>query len=108
MLALQAEGGLWRQVLDAPGSAPELTVTAMSLAALDVAASSRWLAADLAGPAIQRGWAAIAQRGAGEGGFTAVCASTPAGPTLAFYLERPMVTGRDDRAAALVLLAALT
>lgn len=107
LLPLQAEGGLWRQVLDVPDAAPELTVTAMSIAALSLAAGQGWVERAEVGPAIQRGWAGIAARVHADGGFRDVCASTPAGPTVAFYLQRPMVSGLDDRAAAMVMHAAL-
>jgi hypothetical protein len=36
-----------------------------------------------------------------------VCTSTGAGPTLEYYLERPAVSGMDDRGGGLVLFAAL-
>ncbi|KQY81016.1 glycoside hydrolase family 88 protein [Pelomonas sp. Root1444] len=107
LLPLQGEGGLWRQVLDVPDAAPELTVTAMSITALSLAAGQGWVEKAEVGPAIQRGWAGIAARVDADGGFRDVCASTPAGPTVAFYLQRPMLGGLDDRAAAMVMHAAL-
>ncbi len=110
LLPLQGSDGLWRQVLDEPGSAPELTVTAMSVSALATARSHSWLpgpAADEADAAIDRAWAGVLSRVDVDGGFRDVCAGTPAGPTLDFYLRRPILRGRDDRAAAMVLQAAL-
>lgn len=108
MLRLQGEDGLWRQVLDAPGSAPELTVSAMTVTALALARRSGVLAGAAVDGAVSRGWAALRRHvDLSAGSFSEVCASTPAGPDLAFYLQRPLLTGRDDRAAAMVLWAAL-
>jgi len=107
LLPLQQEDGLWRQVLDDAASPVELTATAMNLTALAMARSRGWLPAGTADGAIARAWAAVNRRIDAEGGFSDVCASTPAGPTLAFYRNRPITSGRDDRAAALVLQAAL-
>lgn len=108
LLPLQGENGLWRQVLDVADTAPELTVTAMSIAALGVALREKWLPPAPALAAIERGWAAVASRVDAQGGFRDVCASTPAGATGDFYRQRPMVQGPDERAAALVLWAALS
>lgn len=105
LLPLQGADGLWRQVLDHPDAQPELTVTAMSLAALALARRHGWLPADAVDAAITRAWAGMQSRIDATGGFRDVCAGTPAGPTLDFYLQRPIVNGRDERAAAMVLLA---
>ena len=99
---------MWRQVLDHAASPPELTVTAMSLAALATARRLRWLPAGEAGTAIAHAWDGVRRRVDAQGGFSDVCASTPAGPTLDFYLQRSMIRGRDDRAAAMVLQAAVS
>jgi hypothetical protein len=110
LLPLQGCDGLWRQVLDEPGAAPELTVTAMSLSALVTARRHGWIPAAVvhaADSAIARAWTGVLNRVDADGGFSDVCAGTPAGPTLAFYLQRPIVRGRDDRAAAMVMQAAL-
>nr|WP_255719325.1 glycoside hydrolase family 88 protein [Pelomonas sp. P8] len=107
LLPLQCGDGLWRQVLDVPDIPGELTVTAMALATLSTVRAQGWLPAARVDDALARGWAAVLDRIDADGGFRDVCASTPAGPTLAFYRERPIVQGRDDRAAAMVLHAAL-
>ena len=106
LLPLQGADGLWRQVLDDEGSAGELTVTAMSLAALAAARRHGWLDGGAVDAAIARAWAGVLSRIDANGRFSDVCASTPAGPTLDFYLQRPIIRGPDDRAAAMVLLAA--
>ena len=106
LLMLQSTDGSWRQVLDHAPSAGELTVTAMSLSALATARARGWLPAGPTDAAIAQAWSAVHSRVDAHGGFSDVCASTPAGPTLDFYLRRPIVSGRDDRAAAMVLQAA--
>lgn len=105
LLPLQGADGLWRQVLDRPEAKPELTVTAMSLTSLALSRRHGWLPAGAVDNAITRAWAGVQSRIDGNGGFRDVCAGTPAGPTLDFYLQRPIVNGRDERAAAMVLMA---
>lgn len=107
LLPLQGEDGLWRQVLDHAAARPELTATAMSLACLVLARRHGWLPGGAADGAATRAWAGLQSRIAAGGAFRDVCAGTPAGPTLDFYLQRPMVNGRDERAAAMVLLASI-
>lgn len=107
LLPLQSESGLWRQVLDVVDSPPELTVTAMSITALGVAAKEGWLPQGSVRPAVGRGWSAVSARVDAEGGFRDACASTPAGATVGFYRARPMVNGLDERAAAVAMQAAV-
>jgi len=108
LLTLQGEGGLWRQVLDHAPAAPELTATAMSVGAFAIARRQGWLTGEEVDAAISQARAGMRDRIDTEGRFREVCAGTPAGPTLDFYLQRPMLNGHDDRAAAMVLLAALS
>ena len=108
LLPLQGADGLWRQVLNRPEARPELTVTAMSLTSLALARRHGWLPAAAVDSAIAHAWTGVRSRIDANGRFRDVCAGTPAGPTLDFYLQRPIVNGRDDRAAAMVLLAATT
>ena len=107
LLPLQRPDGLWRQVLDDADAWPELTVTAMTLTALARARKHGWLSGAGVDDAITRAWAGVQARVGVDGGFRDVCDGTPAGPDLAFYRARPVVNGRDDRAAAVVMAAAL-
>ena len=106
MLTHQSEEGAWRQVVDEPTAYKELTVTAMTVAAMARGVRRGWLDRDIV-PAIDRGWRAVLVRVSSDGTLRDVCASTGAGPTKAYYLTRPSITGADDRGGALVLLAAL-
>ncbi len=56
---------------------------------------------------LERGWRAVLERIGPDGSVRDVCTSTGADPTLAYYLERPTVSGMDDRGGGLVLTAAL-
>ncbi|HSH74071.1 MAG TPA: glycoside hydrolase family 88 protein [Longimicrobiales bacterium] len=107
LVTLQTDDGSWRQVIDEPTSYRELTVTALTVAVMARGVRLGWLEADEFGAVIDRGWQAVLRRVGRDGSVRDVCASTPAGTTLAFYLERPVVTGGDDRGGALVLLVAL-
>ncbi len=106
MLMHQAEDGAWRQVVDEPTAYKELTVTAMTVAAMARGVRLGWLDRDVV-PAIDRGWHAVLMRVSPNGTLRDVCASTGAGPTRAYYLTRPAIHGADDRGGAMVLLAAL-
>lgn len=79
----------------------------MSLTPLTTARCHGWLAAGTADAAITRPRTGVQSLIDADGGYTDVCAGTPAGPTLDFYLKRPVVRERDDRAAAMVLFAAI-
>jgi rhamnogalacturonyl hydrolase YesR len=102
----QSDDGSWRQVVDEPGSYRELTVTAMTVAAMARGVRLGWL--DRASiPTIERGWRAVVARVNDDGTVRDVCSGTGAGPTKEYYLNRPVVNGADDRGGAMVLLAAL-
>jgi unsaturated rhamnogalacturonyl hydrolase len=103
----QSEDGSWRQVVDEPESYRELSVTAMAVAAMARGVRMGWLDATTYRPVLERGWDAVLERIGPDGSVRDVCTSTGAGPTLEYYLERPTVSGMDDRGGGLVLAAAL-
>jgi unsaturated rhamnogalacturonyl hydrolase len=106
LAARQSDEGSWHQVVDEPASYRELTVTAMTVAAMARGVRLGWL--DRAFVAnIDRGWTAVAARVGDDGSVRDVCAGTGAGPTKDYYVNRPIVNGPDDRGGAMVLLAAL-
>lgn len=104
--AQQAPDGMWREVLDEPGAYREETATAMLLTALARGVRLGWLDRSYA-PSIARAWRALAAHVDADGGVMEVCASTGAGPTKRYYLDRPALTGGDDRGGAMALIAAL-
>ena len=102
----QADDGSWRQVVDEPSSYRELTVTAMTAAAMARGVRRGWVDRTLQ-PAIDRGWNAVLARVGEDGSVRDVCSSTGAGATKEYYLNRPAVNGVDDRGGAMALLAAI-
>jgi rhamnogalacturonyl hydrolase YesR len=106
LLPHQSDDGSWRQVVDNDTSYRELTVTAMTVAALARGVRRGWLDATYR-PVIVRGWSAVLARVGDDGSVRDVCAGTGAGPTLEYYLKRPSVNGADDRGGAMALLAAI-
>ncbi len=100
------DDGSWRQVVDEPSSYRELTVTAMTVAAMARGVRLGWLDRGVR-PAIDRGWQAVLARVNDDGTMKDICSGTGAGPTKEYYLNRPVVNGADDRGGAMVLLAAI-
>lgn len=106
MRANQAPDGMWRQVVDVPGSYRETSVTAMTLTAMARGMRLGWLD-ESNRPAVDRAWRALLAHVLEDGTLVDVCIGTGAGPTLRYYLDRPAVNGADDRGGAMVLGAAL-
>ncbi len=103
----QSDDGSWRQVIDEPTSYRELTVTAMTTAALARGISQGWIDRATYEPIVNRGWQAVAARVNADGTVKDVCSGTGAGETKEYYLKRPVVNGADDRGGAMALLAAI-
>jgi rhamnogalacturonyl hydrolase YesR len=104
---LQSDDGSWRQVVDDPSSYRELTVTAMTTAAMARGVRLGWIDRSTYEPIINRGWNAVASRVNADGTVKDVCSGTGVGPTREYYLNRPVVNGADDRGGAMALLAAI-
>lgn len=103
----QSDDGSWRQVVDEASSYRELTVTAMTTAALARGIARGWLDRKTYEPVMNRGWDAVAARVNADGTVKDVCSGTGAGPTKEYYLNRPVINGADDRGGAMALLAAI-
>ena len=106
MRARQAPDGMWRQVVDEPGSYRETSVTAMTLTAMARGLRLGWLDESYR-PVVERAWRALLGHVAEDGTLVDVCIGTGAGPTRRYYLDRPAVNGADDRGGAMALGAAL-
>ena len=102
----QAPDGMWRQIVDLPGSYRETSVTAMTLTAMARGIRLGWLD-ETYRPVVDRAWRALLAHVLEDGALVDVCFSTGAGPTRRHYLDRPAVSGADDRGGAMVLGAAL-
>lgn len=103
----QSDDGSWRQVIDDPSSYRELTVTAMTVAAIARGVSRGWIDRKTYEPIMNKGWQAVAARVHPDGTVRDVCSGTGAGPTKEYYLKRPVVNGADDRGGAMALMAAI-
>ena len=106
LIPLASDDGSWRQVVDEPSSYRELTVTAMSVAAMARGIRLGWLT-PAARSVVDKGWRAVVARVNEDGTVRDVCSGTGAGPTKEYYLNRPAVSGADDRGGAMALLAAI-
>ncbi len=106
LIAQQAPDGMWRQVVDEPGSYREFTVTAMVVTAMARGVRLGWLDASYR-PIVTRAWQGLLARIAEDGSLMDVCTGTGSGPTKQYYLDRAGVTGADDRGGAMGLTAAL-
>jgi rhamnogalacturonyl hydrolase YesR len=107
LLPHQTEDGSWRQVIDEPTAYQELTVTALALTAMARGVRLGWLDRAQFAPVIERAWSAVLARVDADGAVRDACTSTGAQAGLEYYMTRPVVNGADDRAGAVVLLAAL-
>jgi len=107
MLAMQAPDGMWRQVVDEPGAYREQSVTAMTLTAMARGIRLGWLDAKTYRPVVDRAWHACAAHITESGAIVDICTGTGSQATLRLYLDRPAISGFDDRGGAMGLLAAL-
>ena len=107
MRGMQAPDGMWRQVIDEPGAYREESATAMTLAAMARGVRLGWIDAKTYRPISDRAWRALAAHIATDGGIIDICTGTGSQPTLRLYLDRPAISGFDDRGGAMALLAAL-
>jgi unsaturated rhamnogalacturonyl hydrolase len=103
---MQAPDGMWRQIIDEPGSYREESATAMTVSAMARGVRLGWLDQSYR-PVIARGWHALAAHITEDGGIVDICTSTGAGPTRRYYFDRAAISGADDRGGAMALMAAL-
>ena len=101
--AWQRADGLWRQVIDVPGSFAELSATAMLGIAIKRGLDRGWLATDIYQPVLDKIWQAVQVRTGFDGVFIDVCTSTGKLDSLEAYLDRLAILDRDDRAGGMVM-----
>ena len=99
---VQHRSGMWRQLIDGPGSYPEMTVTCMVGYALARGLRRGWLDADHRDPLL-RAWQGVAARIDDHGGLVDVCTGTGVQQSRRDYLDRPAMFGPDERGGALSL-----
>jgi len=102
----QDENGMWRQVVDVRGSYPEFSASAMITIAMLRGIRAGWLDAKLYQPRVDGAWRALRKRISPDGQIIDVCESTGKQPSLADYLNRVAILGRDPRGGGMALLLA--
>ena len=106
MLAHAAPSGKQRQLTDFPGSYEELSATCMLGIALARGTRLGWLDASSM-PGLTRTWNAALESIDESGGLVDVCAGTGPQFSVREYLDRPAVSGFDDRGGAMAMWFAL-
>ena len=107
MKNMQAPDGMWRQVVDEPGAYREESVTGMTLTAIARGIRLGWIDSKTYRPVVDRAWRALAAHISEDGAIVDICTSTGSQATLRLYLDRPAISGFDDRGGAMGLLAAM-
>jgi rhamnogalacturonyl hydrolase YesR len=102
----QDENGMWREVVDVPGSYPEFSATAMIALAMVRGIRSGWLDRTQYQPRVDRAWRALRMRISADGRLVDVCESTGKQPSLEAYLNRAAILDRDPRGGGMALLLA--
>ena len=87
---MQAPDGMWREVIDEPGSYRELTATAMIFSSMARGIRLGWLDRSYV-PVAARAWRALSAHVGDDGSLIDVCESTGAGPTKDYYLNRKAI-----------------
>lgn len=90
---VQADSGLWRQLLDKPESWPETSGSAMFTFAMVSGVKDGWLDGATYGPVARKGWLALTEMLDEDGNLREVCIGTDKGFSESFYLDRPRVAG---------------
>jgi unsaturated rhamnogalacturonyl hydrolase len=102
----QGPDGLWREVVDEPGSYPEFSATAMIATAMLIGIRHGWLDSHSFQPRVDKAWEAIVRRVGPQGRLVDVCESTGKQKSEADYLRRAAILGQDPRGGAMALLFA--
>jgi len=102
----QDENGMWREVVDVPGSYSEFSATAMIGLAMVRGIRSGWLDRTQYQPRVDKAWRALRLRISADGRLVDVCESTGKQPSLEAYLNRAAILDRDPRGGGMALLLA--
>jgi rhamnogalacturonyl hydrolase YesR len=99
---LQCTSGMFRQVLDFPGSYQELTATCMVGYAAARGLRRGWLDASYR-EMLEGCWRAASERVQDDGKIVDGCAGTGVQSSLREYLDRPAIHGFDDRTGSMAI-----
>ncbi len=93
LLKYQDENGMWRQLVDDPGSWPETSSTGMFTFALITGVKNGWLSKKTYSPAARKGWLALVSTINEDGDVTSICEGTNKKNDRQYYLDRKRLTG---------------
>ncbi|MCU0749884.1 MAG: glycoside hydrolase family 88 protein [Akkermansiaceae bacterium] len=93
LLEYQAEGGLWRQLIDKPASWPETSGSAMFAFGMITGVKNGWLDAATYGPAARKAWLALVDQLDEKANLKEVCVGTNKGFDEPYYDARPRTAG---------------
>jgi len=93
LLKYQAADGMWRQLVDDPGSWPETSGTGMFTFAMITGVKNGWLDAATYGPAARKGWLKLITYLDEHNNIREVCEGTNKKNDHQYYLDRGRVTG---------------
>jgi rhamnogalacturonyl hydrolase YesR len=106
LLPLQDRDGLWRNVLDRPGTYAEFTATAIIGFALQRGLEKGWIKGRDYRRAVDQAWLAVNSRTSFTGTFIDVCESTAKQPSNEAYIKRMAILGPDPRAGGMAMMFA--
>ena len=102
LLDYQQPSGMWRQIIDFPGSYQEMTVTCMVGYAMARGMRLGWLD-DSYADSLLLAWQGVSERIDDDGGLVDVCTGTGVMSSTREYLDRPAMFGWDERGGAMAL-----
>ena len=102
----QNEDGMWREVIDHPGSYSEFTATAMIATSMLRGIRRGWLDRAVYQPIVDKAWLAVVTRIGPDGQMMDICESTNKQRTLDDYIHRAAILGRDPRGGGMALIFA--
>ncbi len=105
LLPMQAESGMWRQLVDYPDSWEESSCTAMFAFAMEVGVRKGWLEEEIYRPAIDKAWCALVERLDEKGNVQDICVGTGQSQDAQYYLDRPRHSGDFHGQAPFLWLA---
>lgn len=106
LVPFQDEDGMWRNVIDHPGSYKEFSATAMIATAMLRGIRQGWLDSPTWMPRVKRAWNAVLVRVGPGGVLFDVSDSTNKQSSLQAYLNRPAILGTDLRGGGMALIFA--
>lgn len=93
LLENQMDNGMWRQLIDKPGSWPETSGTAMFAFSMVTGVKNGWLDGKTYGPPARKAWLALVGYLDENANLREVCIGTNKGFSEQFYLDRPRTAG---------------